>query len=131
LLVEGSNLLNSGEYAEALDRFEKAYQLVQSPKIYYNYGLAYEGLDRPAEAMRSFESFLAEAGDAPATNVANARQHLSKLSRKVTVVQLEGDVAGAEVSVDGRAFKSASRILVDPGMHQITVEKSGRQPFLH
>src|SRR3954454_13220068 len=70
LLVEGGGLLQSGDYAEALVRFEKAFALVPSPKIQYNLGLAYLGLARPADALQAFEVFVAGAADAPAANIA-------------------------------------------------------------
>jgi hypothetical protein len=131
LLVEGSGLINSGDYSEALTRFERAYALVPSPKIFFNYGVAYVGLDRPSDAIKYFESFIAEAGDAPPANVAKAREYLAKLSKKVTVVELTGDTEGAEVSVDGKSYQSSAKITVDPGVHQLTVDKSGRTPFLY
>jgi hypothetical protein len=131
LLVEGGNLIQSGEYAEALTRFERAYALIPSPKIYFNYGLAYYGMDRPSEAIHYFEAFIAEAGDAPPANVNLAREYLNKASKRVTVVELTGDMDGAEVSIDGRSYKNASRVTVDAGVHQLTVDKAGRVPFLH
>jgi tetratricopeptide (TPR) repeat protein len=63
-LIEGAQLLSSGEYEEALARFQEAYASVPSPKIFYNYGLAYRGLGRNAEAITWFDRFLAEARDA-------------------------------------------------------------------
>jgi hypothetical protein len=130
LLVEGSRHLQQGNYAEALAKFEKAYELVPSPKIQYNFGLAYVGLDRPSDALRAFEAFLADACDAPAANLAKAREYVGRLSRRVAVLQLEGDLAGTEVSVDGRSFGQTARVLVDPGPHVVTVDRRGEAPFL-
>lgn len=130
LLVEGQKLIEAGEYGEALGRFEKAYALVPSPKIQYNFGLAYNGLDRPAEAMRSFQAFLADAENAAPASVAKAREYVTKLSRKVGTLEFTGETAGAEVSIDGRSYAAATEVLVDPGSHQVTVDKSGRPPFL-
>src|SRR5688572_3894649 len=47
-LVEGVDALKRGEHQIALDRFEAAYALVPSPKIHYDFGLAYVGLGRHA-----------------------------------------------------------------------------------
>ena len=58
--------LKRDDYRAALARFEEAYALVPSPKIHYDFGLAYVGLARPGEALAAFERFLAEAPDAPA-----------------------------------------------------------------
>jgi hypothetical protein len=130
LLVEGQRLIEAGEYGEALGYFERAYTLVPSPKIQYNFGLAYNGLARPAEAMRAFKAFLAEAGDAAPASLAKAREYVAKLSRKVATIELTGETGGTEVSVDGRSYAAATEVLVDPGSHQVTVDKSGRPPFL-
>jgi hypothetical protein len=130
LLVDGSRHLQNSEYAEALAKFEQAYELVPSPKIQYNFGICYVNLDRPADAYRAFESFVANAGDAPPANVAKAREYLAKLPRRVAVIQLEGDLTGAEVSVDGRSFGQTAKVLVDPGPHVLTVDRKGETPYL-
>jgi tetratricopeptide (TPR) repeat protein len=131
-LVEGGDLLKQGEYQEALDRFKEAYGLFQSPKIYYNFGLAYIGLGRNADAMEAFDKFLGEALDASADLRANAERHRTLLSQKVGTIVVECDVEGAEVAVDGRSLgvtplKTPARL--DPGPHQLVVEKSGSPPF--
>ena len=66
-LVEGVGVaaLKRGDHQAALTRFEEAYALVPSPKIDYDFGLAYVGLGRTADALAAFERFLAEAPDAP------------------------------------------------------------------
>src|SRR5262245_48046586 len=65
MLNQGLQLLDRNDYAGALERFERAYKLVPSPKILFNLGEAYRGLGRNAEALRSFEGFLDLAPDAP------------------------------------------------------------------
>ncbi|HEY7374707.1 MAG TPA: tetratricopeptide repeat protein [Polyangia bacterium] len=64
-LVAGVDAMKRGDYQAALARFQEAYALVPSPKIHYDFGLAYVGLERPADALAAFERFLAEAPDAP------------------------------------------------------------------
>jgi PEGA domain len=130
LLVAGQKLYSAGEYAEALSRFERAYALVPSPRIQFNFGLAYMMLDRPSDAMRAFEAFIAGAGDASGADVAKAQANLGRLDKKVAVLELEGDTSGAEVAVDGRSYGSVTRVVLDPGPHQLTIDKPGRPPFL-
>ena len=57
-LLDGSDALKRGDFKDALARFKEAYELVPSPKIHYNFGLAYRGLGRPADAIDAFEKFL-------------------------------------------------------------------------
>jgi len=131
-LVEGGDLLKQGEYAPALSRFQEAYDLVKSPKIQYNFGLAYMGLGRKADAVEAFEKFLAEALDANPDLRANAERHRSTLSQQVGTLVVECDTDGAEISVDGRSrgvTPLAAPIRLDPGPHQLVVEKAGVAPF--
>ena len=132
-LVEGGDLLKQGEYAAALGRFQEAYELVRSPKIQYNFGLAYMGLGRKADAADAFEKFLAEATDANPDLRANAERHRSTLGQQVGTLVVECAVNGAEVSVDGRSrgvTPLAAPIRLDPGPHQLIVEKEGAPPFV-
>jgi len=131
-LIEGGDFLKRGDYREALARFKEAYDLVPSPKIHYNFGLAYRGLSRPAEAIEAFEKFLAEANDASPDLRANAERFRSELAQQVGTVVLTCDVEGAEISVDGRSYGATPRrapLRLDPGPHQIVVEKAPAPPF--
>jgi PEGA domain len=131
-LVEGSDLLKRGEYREALIRFQEAYALVPSPKILYNFGLAYIGLSRNAEAIDAFERFLAEATDAAPDLRANAEKHRQTLSLQIGTVIIECDTEGAEISIDGRSrgiTPARGPIRLDPGPHALLVEKAGVPPY--
>jgi hypothetical protein len=131
-LVEGSDLLKRGEYREALVRFQEAYALVPSPKILYNFGLAYIGLSRNADAIDAFEKFLAEALDAAPELRANAERHRTTLAQQTGSLIVETDVKDAEISVDGRArgtTPAPGPIRLDPGPHQLVVEKAGLPPY--
>jgi len=48
LVLEGAQFVKRGDYDAALLRFKAAYDLVPSPKIQYNLGIAYMGLERNA-----------------------------------------------------------------------------------
>jgi len=82
-LVDGVDALKRGDYHAALARFEEAYALVPSPKIHYDFGLAYVGLERPAEALAAFERFIAEAPDAPPDKREKAASLISALRARV------------------------------------------------
>jgi len=131
-LVEGSELLKQGVYSDALERFKEAYALIPSPKIFYNFGLAYMGLGRATAAVEAFERFLDEAADASPDLRANAERQKSQLVPQIASVGVTCDVEGAEISVDGRSYGTTPRknpIRLDPGPHQLVVEKSGMPPF--
>lgn len=131
-LVDGSDALKRGDFKDALARFKEAYELVPSPKIHYNFGLAYRGLGRPADAIDAFEKFLTEATDASPDLRANAERFRSELGQQVGTVALTCDVEGAEISVDGRSYGTTparAPLRLDPGPHQIVVEKAPAAPF--
>ena len=80
-LVEGVAALKRGDHQAALTRFEEAYALVPSPKIHYDFGLAYVGLGRTADALAAFERFLAEAPDAPPDSARRRRRWSRRCAR--------------------------------------------------
>lgn len=131
-LIDGGELLKRGDFKEALARFKEAYELVPSPKIHYNFGLAYRGLGRPADAIEAFERFLTEAVDASPELRANAERFRSELAQQVGTVVLTCDVDGADISVDGRSYGATPArgpLRLDPGPHQLVVEKAPAAPF--
>jgi hypothetical protein len=129
-LVEGAQLLGRGEYEEALARFQEAYAKVPSPKIFYNYGLAYKGLGRNAEAMAAFDRFLAEAGDAGADKRVDAEHRRAELLKKVGTLEITSEVDGADILVDGTSYGQTPRtapIYLDSGNHLLSVRKGKLQ----
>jgi hypothetical protein len=132
-LVEGADLLKRGEYQTALARFQAAYDLVPSPKIQYNFGLAYMGLGRNADALEAFQTFLSEASDATTETITRARVYKDGLVQKICRLTVRADFDGASIAIDGRSYGSTPRfeeILVDPGVHWLLVERPGiAKPF--
>jgi hypothetical protein len=101
-LVEGVAAMKTGDYQAALARFEAAYAIVPSPKIQYDFGLAYVGLGRPAEALAAFERFLAEATDAPADKREKAASRVTMLRARIAETSgRERDVTAAPPAASG------------------------------
>ena len=131
-LVEGGELLRRGDYTDALAKFKEAYALVPSPKIFYNFALAYQNLGRTTEAIEAFEKFLDEAADAAPDTRANAERYKSELVPKIASVVVQCDNEGAEISVDGRPYGTTPRknpIRLDPGPHSLIIEKAPLPAF--
>lgn len=129
-LVEGARLLGQGEYDEALQRFQEAYASVPSPKIFYNFGLAYRGLGRNAEAIAAFDRFLGEASDAAPDKRADAERRRTELVKKVAIIEVSSDDEGAEIVVDGTSYGQTPRttpIYLDSGNHLLSLRKGGLQ----
>jgi hypothetical protein len=129
-LVEGAQLLGQGEYEEALMRFQEAYARVPSPKIFYNYGLAYRGLGRNAEAITAFDRFLAEASDAAPDKRADGERRRAELLKKVATLEISAEVEGADIVIDGTSYGQTPRttpIYLDSGNHLLSVRKGSAQ----
>ena len=127
-LLEGAEALKRGDFQAALDRFQAAYDLVPSPKILYNFGLAYMGLARNAEALQAFHTFLSEASEASSETITNARAYKEALLQKICRLTVMADVDGATIGVDGHPYGTTPRadeILLDAGLHSLLVEKPG------
>jgi hypothetical protein len=128
LLHQGAQFYERGDYQAALARFEQAYAVVPSAKIHFNLGQTLQALARPVEAIAAYERFLVEATGAPADARATAERALGELRGKVAALHVRCDVAGADVSVDGRSHGQtplARPILLAAGPHQVIVEKAG------
>jgi hypothetical protein len=123
LLSEGSALYESGDYAGALEKFNQAYAVYPSPKLWFNIGQVSRDLDRPVQAMEAFEKFLALTPDASPETIADARSSVAELQTRLGQVRLECPADGAELSVDGRVVGYApltSAVWITAGRHRVT-----------
>lgn len=127
-LVAGVDLLGKGDAAGALLRFQEAYQLVPSPKIFYNLGLAYAALGRPVEALEAFQKFLSESSDAPLDARQNAEAEARRLRGELGSLRVTTDVPGGAVFVDERPYGQTPEhqpIMLLPGSHMLVVRPPG------
>jgi len=130
-LVEGDRLLKLGEFQQALTAFKDAYDLYPSPKIRYNFGLAYEGMGRNADALEAFDAFLVQATDASPDTRDRAVAARNTLLSRVGTLRVVADVEGAEIIVDGRDMGKtapARELRLDPGPHLLLVDRGGGTP---
>lgn len=125
LLKEGARLYEKGALVPALDKFNQAYDQYPSPKLLFNIGQSSRDLGRQVEAMNAFERFLAEATDAPADMVAEAKSSVGELEGKLGKLQIQCETDQAEIGVDGKIVGKAPLgrlIWARPGRHQVTAE---------
>jgi len=128
-LVEGVDALRRGEHRLALEKFQEAYALVPSAKIFYDFGLAYVALGRRAEALAAFERFLGEAHDAPADKRQRAAEQIIVLRSQVgtAAITVPGAPDGTTIVVDGRDLGRvplARPVYLDPGRHEIAARSA-------
>src|SRR4051812_42525043 len=128
LQVEGLGLLQKGDSRGALEKFDEAFRLVQSPKILFNRGKAHRALGEDVAALTDFERFLDEAPYAPKESRVEAERAVQALRPRLAYVEIQVDDAGSTVSVDGREIGEAPLprpVVVAPGAHEVRVVKSG------
>lgn len=125
---EGNDLSAQRQYQAALGKYQAAYQIFPSPKIFFNLGATYRDLGQHVEAVTYLARFLAEAADATPESRRDAERLLQELKPKVSFVDVQCDTPGAEISVDGR-YLGATPLLrpmvLLPGSHEISIAKPG------
>jgi len=132
-LKSGARALDDGDYELALSSFQEAFQIIPSPKIYFNFGLAYSGLARHADALEAFERFISEAHDASAETRADAEHRIASLRKRVGTLSIVCDTAGAEVRIDGKNVGNTpldKKVYVQAGAHQLVVRHQDGAPFV-
>lgn len=130
-LIDGDGFLRQGDYGQALAAFKEAYSLFPSPKIHYNFGLAYKGLGRNVEALESYEAFLRGVPDAQAELLAKAESERKDLLGRVGVLRVGGGDSGATIMIDGRVVGTtpqASDLRFEPGSYTLVVSHGAGTP---
>ena len=133
LLGQGTKLYQQGDVAGALEKFNAAYAAYPSPKLMFNIAQANRDLGRPVEALEAFEKFLAGAADASSETVADVRRSVAELQGRLGRIQIDCEMVGAEVSVDGRSVGLTplpELIWATPGHHQVTAKHASAAPAI-
>lgn len=63
--LRGRHAYDAGDYATALDAFQRALELTQRPTLHYNVGLAHDRLRHDEQALQSYRLFLELVPEAP------------------------------------------------------------------
>jgi hypothetical protein len=116
-----------GDFASAAAGYREAHRHYPTPRLFYNLGLSYDGMGKPAEAVDAYENFLIQATDAPSDARVYATLRVEQLAPKVGRLEIE-TTTGALVRVDGveRGQAPLGRALpVSPGEHTVTAERNG------
>lgn len=95
LFLLGETAFSNGLYAEALDHFERAYELSPRPQLLYNIGASADRLRQNEKALLSFVEYLEALPQAPNRNAVEARLRVlrEEIEREDA---LEAELARAE-----------------------------------
>jgi tetratricopeptide (TPR) repeat protein len=129
LFREGRERFAAGDAATAADAFRRALELRPSPQIRYNLAMSLEALSRFVEATDQLRTALREL---PPDHPQRAQMDdaLARIQPRLgaIVIGLRGELAGAEILLDGRSVSLGVvgvPVPVDPGQHVVTVRASG------
>jgi hypothetical protein len=128
----GVSLYKDGDYGGALVEFRRAYDSSPNFRVLYDIGQSLYQLQRYAEALTAFESYLSQGG----SQIASARRasveaDLKTLHSRVGHVAITIDEPGVEVLVDDHSVGTsplAAPVLVSVGHRKIVASKAGRSP---
>jgi hypothetical protein len=126
LFKEGLGLLDGAHYAEALERFERAYTLWRNPKILLNLATTRRALGQNASAATAYVRYLetAEPDNARRAEVEDVLRELSARVGRVVCINVEGI---ERLSLDGVELPGVAggEFWVEPGNHTLTAERMG------
>lgn len=121
----GTSLARTGRCDLARVELLASLALVERPNAYFNLARCDERLERRADALREYLAFLdrADAGDG---HRAEVRGRIEALRHEVATLNVEADIEGAEVVLDGESLGAApSSRFVDPGTVVVVVRHEG------
>jgi hypothetical protein len=126
----GVALYKERDFVAALVEFRRAYELSPNYRVLYDIGQSLFQLQRYADAIPVFESYLTQGGaQISAVRRASVEGDLRTLRSRVGHVEVTVNVDGAEVRVDDQTVGTSplpKPVLVSVGSRRITVAKAGR-----
>lgn len=134
LFAAGQAAVDAGRWTDALDAFDRAYELTGAPSALFNAAFALRALGRYRDAERSFVELIA----LPATRDdmrTEAQGYLDEVRGRVAHLRLDGlpDDVTPSIRLDAEAvLDDGLRPLVvsaDPGHHLLDVTATGRERF--
>lgn len=121
-------LYSEADYRAALVEFKRAYELAPNVTVLYNLGETYYQLQSYAEALTTFERFLAEGGTQHKAEVENA---ISVLKTRVGKLDITTPSAGWEITIDDEVVGKtplAKPVAVSIGRRRLAATKPGETP---
>ena len=118
-------LYSEADYRAALVEFKRAYELAPHVTVLYNLGQTHYQLQNYAEALTTFERFLAEGGTTHRSEVESA---VNVLKTRVGKLDITTPAAGWEIAVDDEVVGKtplAKPVAVSIGRRKLSASKPG------
>jgi hypothetical protein len=124
----GVKAFDAGQFEEARTAFLEAYQLTEAPGILFNLGLSEVKTNRTVEGCNHLLKFLRQYAEASAEQRTTAQKSIDDCKKQAALVTVTVDVAGAQISLDGKAVGAApllDPLFVEPGMRTFSATDGG------
>ncbi len=117
----------AANYPDALEAFQRAYEIAPHPVVRVNIANCLERVGRPADALTHYEAFLREMGDqANAEQQQEVGEAVRRLNRRVGELSLTVTPSDATVTIDGREVHDFSQpVRLEVGRRLIVAEREG------
>lgn len=129
----GKVLFSDKDYANAIVKFQKAYELSNDPRLLWNVAVCQKFLRRYSKMLLTLRKLLADGGDLLTEQDRKDADELAKtVETFVSRIAVTVNEPGAKVLVDGELIASsplAEPFLIDVGTRKIRVEKPGFVPY--
>lgn len=128
----GEALFEQGNFDAALVEFQEAYEVIgDHPNrflVLYNVAQCHERSFRYDQALRYYQRYLDEGGD-QGDGRETVLQSIQTLERLLATVQVEVNIAEAEIWVDGRSVGTApGTVSIPGGVHIVELRAEGHLP---
>lgn len=129
LFQAGLERLDAAQYAEALERFENAYQLWKNPKILLNIATTLRALGQSAKAANAYAKYQTSAEAAP-TRAEEISRILQDLDAGLGRLAFFGLRDTDRVSLNGTevTVQATSELRVEPGEYTLRIERPSSLP---
>jgi len=131
--AEGETKFAAGDFEGAYAAYKAANEAVPASQALFKMALCLEKLDRPSEALTTYQAFLgSNPPPAMEPKVAEAQGRVAELKKKIpVVVKVTSDPPGASVYVDGvvQMGTTPMEVKAPPGHHKVRVTSPGYDPF--
>jgi len=125
--LRGKALVEEGAYEKAIVELEASYGLNPAPIVLYNMGVCFDQLHQYADALKYYNLYLTEEKSLPEEMKEDVANRIEKLGKFIGLLELEADVAGAEILIDDKlvGMTPAGEIFIETGNHDLVVRKPG------
>ena len=131
--AEGESKFAAGDYEAAYASYKAANEAVPASQALFKMAVCLEKLDKPNEALSTYQAFL--GSNPPAAmqpKVEEAQVRVTELKKKIPiVVKVTSEPPGGSVYVDGvvQMGTTPMEIKSPPGKHKVRVTSPGFDPF--